>query len=252
MSRYEKIEIKWQSQAAILTALTLLEVISLPILTNTKTVAQTPSTQSQCTHVKITKHIRQLNKGEPADFNALVACKSKAVPSLIKVLKENQDENLRIIAIALLGEIGSQAAPALPILNGLLKDTNTDVRIIVVHALKKIGKDAVPALTTALKDPDSKVRLAATSALEQINKDKLSIQNNNQCTATNASPQVDVTTRTNNRVISNPTNTSKNCTGNCRTSVQVGVRGVRNHITINPPVMCKIPAIRAVLRWKCP
>lgn len=255
MNRYEKIEIKWQSKAAILIALTLLEVISLSILITTKTQAQTPSIQSQCTDVEIKKHIQQLNKGELADFNALVACKSKAVPSVIKALKENQDENSRIITIAVLGEIGSQAAPAVPILNGLLKDTNTDVRIIVVHALKKIGKDAVPALTTALKDPDSKVRSAATNALGQINKDKLSTQSGIRCVAIDVGVQVGIH-NTDNSVSPNPADPfGDDCIGNnvSNTSNTITqLSEVSHYIKTNPPVMCKIPAIRAVLRWKCP
>ncbi|MFB2768186.1 HEAT repeat domain-containing protein [Pelatocladus sp. BLCC-F211] len=288
MNTHEKIEEKWQSKAAILTALTLLEVISLPVLITTKTLAQTPSIQSQCTDVEIKKHIQQLNKGEPADFNALVACRSKAVPALIKALKENKDENLRIITIALLGEIGSQAAPAVPVLNRLLKDKNQDVRTITVYALRQIGKDpvlplinslkhqdsnvrvnaavtlglfgteakaAIPALTNALKDPDSKVRSAATSALREINKDKLSTQSSNGCVATDVGVQVGIDT--NHRVSSNPTNISKNCTvtkvtDNINVSVQVSTTEVGNYIKTNPPIMCKIPAIRAVLRWKCP
>ncbi|MDZ7970552.1 MAG: hypothetical protein RM368_37460 [Nostoc sp. DedSLP03] len=93
------------------------------MLTNATALAQTPSVQPQCTETEIKQHIQQLNKGENADVKFLVACKSKAVSALIKALDENKDENFNIITIAVLGDIGASAAPAVPVLNGLLKNT---------------------------------------------------------------------------------------------------------------------------------
>jgi HEAT repeat protein len=121
----------WKSKAVIFTTLSLLGFVSLPIFTNIKTLAQT-SVSSQCTDAKIKKHIQQLNQAETANFNALVKCNSKAVPALITAL-QNQDENLRIIAIAALGEIGVKAIAAQPFLNDLLKDKSQDIRAITVH-----------------------------------------------------------------------------------------------------------------------
>jgi HEAT repeat protein len=143
--------------------------ITLPLLRNIKVLAQVPATQSvsRCSYVDIQYYISQLNTGEPATFEALVACQSKAVPDLIKAI-ENKDENGRIITIAVLGQLGSQAAPAVPFLIESLKDTSSDVHLVVVYALVQIGKDAVPALITALQDPDSDVRSRVAYALGEI------------------------------------------------------------------------------------
>lgn len=114
------------------------------------------------------------------------------------------------------------------------------------------AKAAIPALTTALKDPDSKVRFAAASALREINKDKLSTQNNNECVATDVGVQVAIT-GSKNPVSPNSADTSEECVVSVTdNSTQVSVGAVGNYIKTNPPIMCKIPAIRAVLRWKCP
>ncbi|NMG22290.1 HEAT repeat domain-containing protein [Brasilonema bromeliae] len=173
----------WKYKIAILTPLVVLQAIFSPSL------AQTPSRQlptAQCTDIEIQKHIQQLNKAERLDFDALVACQSKAVPALIKALTlikalKNKDENTRIIIIAALGEIGSQATPAVPLLNELLvKDESRDVVRMIDYALIQIE----PCLGCLL------IRDVKHNTLRYVNN--------------------------------------------------------------NPPVMCRIPAIRAVLRWKCP
>ena len=59
----------WKYRTAILTPLVVLQAIFLPAF------AQTPSRQlptAQCTDMEIQKHIQQLNKAEPSDFDALV------------------------------------------------------------------------------------------------------------------------------------------------------------------------------------
>jgi HEAT repeat protein len=81
----------------------------------------------------------------------------------------NQDENIRIAAVAALGEIGSSSVLALPALSKLLKDNSEDVRIIVVDTLEKIGKPAVPVLIQALQNNDNwMVRYSAADALGRI------------------------------------------------------------------------------------
>ncbi|HIK04058.1 MAG TPA: HEAT repeat domain-containing protein [Trichormus sp. M33_DOE_039] len=147
--------------------LTTLAFIGTVISTNTQAIAQTSLTQPQCTELKIQEHIQKLNQGDPADFNTLVACKSKAVPSLIKGLN-SLDENLRITIIAALGEIGLEASPAVPLLNNLLNNKSKDVRVIAAHALKKIGKDPVPALIRALGNTSPTIREEAADALGRL------------------------------------------------------------------------------------
>jgi HEAT repeats len=301
---------RWKSKAVIFTTLSLLGFVSLPIFTNIKTPAQT-SVQSQCTDAEIQKQIQLLNKGESADVKFLVECKSKAVPALIEALDENKDENFRIITIAVLGDIGTQAAPAVHVLNGLLKDKRDNIRIVVVYALGQIGKDgvkplifalkdtnkhvrssaanalgkigkdavpalifalkdsdsniragaadalgeigadakfAVPYLTTALKDSDNQVRSASASALEKIKKDELSAPSSLGYVTTDENVHVDI--NRNNHVSPNYALGSGNTVVN--SSTQFVGNNTGYYVRSNPPVMCKIPAIKAVLRWKCP
>jgi HEAT repeat protein len=164
---------QYQSQGIIFLVLTLLSGIISPfIVTNIETIAQTPSTQIQCSEVDIKKHIQQLGQAETSDFDALVACRSQSVPTLIDALN-NPDENIRIIAIAALGEIGIPAASAVPALKTALTDKSVEVRLITVNALEKIRKRAIPTLILALEDKDEEVRQAATNALVKIGKPAL-------------------------------------------------------------------------------
>jgi HEAT repeat protein len=164
---------QYQSQGIIFLVLTLLSGIISPfIVTNIETIAQTPSTQMQCSEVEIKKYIQQLDSGETSNFDALVECRSQSVPALIDALN-NPDENIRIIAIAALGEIGIPAASAVPALKTALTDKSVEVRLITVDALGKIRKRAVPSLITALEDRDEEVRQAATNALVKIGKPAL-------------------------------------------------------------------------------
>ncbi|MGB7444072.1 MAG: HEAT repeat domain-containing protein [Coleofasciculaceae cyanobacterium] len=119
-------------------ALGMLWAITLPVLANIRVLAQTPSAQfniSQCTEVELQEYIQQLDEAEPSAFDALVACKARVVPALIEALRETQEEEVRIIIIAALGQIGSQAALAIPVLNELLKYDSEEVRTVVIHAL---------------------------------------------------------------------------------------------------------------------
>lgn len=125
-----------------------------------------------CTETQIETSINRLGEGDTAAFDFLVTCNSQAVPALIKLLK-HQDENIRIVAIAILGEIGEGATEAIPFLEEVLRDRreeNSDSRIVVVDALGKMGQTAVPALIVALRDEEGSVRYSAASALRQIGK----------------------------------------------------------------------------------
>jgi HEAT repeat protein len=92
-----------------------------------------------------------------------------SVPSLVKILKENKDPNMRYYAAESLGHFGAEARVAVPDLVAALKDDNKMVRMGVAYALGEIGSaDAVPALQEATKDPENDVRVAAQTALRQI------------------------------------------------------------------------------------
>jgi hypothetical protein len=132
----------WKYRTAIFTTLSLLGGFTLATFSSVKVFAQTPpekSAISQCLGVKIELYIWQLNQGSPSAFNALIACNSKAVPALTRAL-DSEDDNLRIIAIAALGEIGTHAAPAVPKLTSLFNNISEgeDVCAIAADALSKI------------------------------------------------------------------------------------------------------------------
>ncbi len=46
---------------------------TIPALANIETLAQTPSTQSQCSQVEIKNYIQKLSYSQPSIYNALVA-----------------------------------------------------------------------------------------------------------------------------------------------------------------------------------
>jgi uncharacterized protein (TIGR03067 family) len=81
------------------------------------------------------------------------------------------DEAVLRVVVDALGEMGSAAAPAVPLLAEGLKAPNADVRLRAVTALGKIGAaspETVPTLFTALNDADARVRGAAVDALGEI------------------------------------------------------------------------------------
>ena len=92
-----------------------------------------------------------------------------SVPSLVKILKQDKDPNMRYYAAESLGHFGPGGRSAVPDLIAALKDENQTVRMGVAYALGEIGSaDAVPALQEATKDPENDVRVAAQTALRQI------------------------------------------------------------------------------------
>jgi len=212
----------WKSRASLLMTLALLEPISLAAF------AQTPSTQlpTQCTEMEIQKHIQQLSNGEPTTFNALVACQSKAVPALIKALDTKYDENFRIIIIAALGQIGSKATPAVPFLKNALNDTSRDVRLISIHALARIDPSVKVEIQEVLKDTPIQAR-----------------DTSKKC----PSPGLDlrISARDCKLKIAQSTGTQVSAAPEIR-------EGIDNSLNAKQPVMCRISAIRAVLKWKCP
>ncbi|MGH7998806.1 MAG: HEAT repeat domain-containing protein [Brasilonema sp.] len=228
----------WKYRIAILTPLVVLKAIFLPAFAQNPSILAT----AQCTNMEIQKYIQQLNKAETSDFDALVACQSKAVPALIKALK-NEDENIRIMIIAALGEIGSQASPAVPFLNELLvRDRSSDVQSITVHALRKINRGRVPVLITNLKSKDWRVRYQAAHTLGQIGTE-----------AKDAVPALTVALEDEIQPVrSSAANALQKITQIWHADSDTVMSNTANHVNNNPPAMCRIPAIRAVLRWKCP
>ena len=76
-----------------------------------------------------------------------------AIPALIPILKEAENEEVRGAAAYALGEMGAEAIPAVPALVEALEDEESLVRTITAEALGKIGPgavEAVPALVKAM------------------------------------------------------------------------------------------------------
>jgi HEAT repeat protein len=92
------------------------------------------------------------------------------VPALVKQLKST-DPDARRAAAKELGEVGSDAKPAITALSGALSDKDLFVRRFAAQALGEIGPDArsaVKPLTEALKDSKKEVAEAAATALGKI------------------------------------------------------------------------------------
>jgi HEAT repeat protein len=134
---------------------------------------------------------------------ALMTMREKAVPPLVRAIKSD-NSSARIEMIMALGWIGTAAAPAMPVLEDLLRDKSTPVRVAAASAILAIdcsrrtgvlpvliealspgspaasmaaatigglgsrGAPAVPALITLLGASDENLRIAAATALWKI------------------------------------------------------------------------------------
>jgi HEAT repeat protein len=88
----------------------------------------------------------------------------KAVPALIQALKDN-DRQIRQGAIQILGNIGREAAPALPVLIQTLREEDNDIRSCTANVLIKMGEVAVPSLIQALNHKDKLIRTGSIQIL---------------------------------------------------------------------------------------
>ncbi|MBI3324722.1 MAG: HEAT repeat domain-containing protein [Candidatus Omnitrophica bacterium] len=93
----------------------------------------------------------------------------ESVPELIRDL-EQRDQNIRKLAIYLLGAHGATSADAVLALIRALKDRNAEMRSRAAEALghTALATQAVPALGQALFDKEPYVRYAAINALKKI------------------------------------------------------------------------------------
>ena len=106
-------------KASILTVLVMFGAVNSSVFTNTKTGVQAQSNSTKvasCLANNIRLHMLLASYGSSPAFNKLVACKSQAIPYLVKEALESEDKNLRIISIAALGEVEKNALSALPYL----------------------------------------------------------------------------------------------------------------------------------------
>lgn len=75
------------------------------------------------------------------------------------------DDKTRVAAVERLGDLGSDAAPAVPNLVHAIRKGDEELRVNAVLALGRVGKPAVPPLVKALDDKDADVRYYAVWAI---------------------------------------------------------------------------------------
>ncbi|HEY9296801.1 MAG TPA: HEAT repeat domain-containing protein [Phormidium sp.] len=135
--------------------------VILPLISNVK--AQTAINTEIITQVEKLRNPNKLDRLETV--KELRKMGSSAIPALIAALQEKQ---IRGGAAFALGAIGAEAKTAIPQLIELLKDEDEQVRLDAAVALRRIGSPAVSALVEALKDQNLLVRRGATFALAGI------------------------------------------------------------------------------------
>ena len=95
---------------------------------------------------------------------------SETVAALIDLLREPEGA-LREWAVLTIGQIGADAAAAVPALTARLTESDPSVRVAAAETLARLGKSAVPALIKALKDESPEIRSAAVDLLGRIGAD---------------------------------------------------------------------------------
>jgi HEAT repeat protein len=93
------------------------------------------------------------------------------VPTLLRILHDDQDHHQRAEAARLLGDIHEPAETVVPALIGALSDPRVRVRAAAAEALGKFGPVAIAALdplTSACNDPYLSVRFPATASRQKI------------------------------------------------------------------------------------
>ena len=101
-------------------------------------------------------------------FAALGSEGKVALPELIEIYEMNLSPSSQAFILSIIGSIGPQARPAIPLLVRRAASTNADARIFCVIALGRIHAEprvVVPALTGLLNDPDIAIRENAAWAL---------------------------------------------------------------------------------------
>ncbi len=97
-----------------------------------------------------------------------------AVPPLIEVLK-GDSPTARLRAATSLGEIGTDAKDAVPLLKDLYLSEKSDGAQHYAMMLAKLGKTAVPALEAGFKDKRPEIRQFAAAAITQLGAEAVGI-----------------------------------------------------------------------------
>jgi HEAT repeat protein len=102
---------------------------------------------------------------------ALVNIGKPVVPLVIKLL-DNPNDDVRSLALRVLGNIGPEADEAIPFLLNKIKDRDKMIALAAGQALAHIGgKDVVLALTALLEDSEDYVRYYAANTLGYMGPD---------------------------------------------------------------------------------
>ncbi len=209
----------------------------------------------------------------------------EAVPALVKALNDKEYWTVRYIAAKALGRIGTDAKQAIPTLIATLNDEDLHVRTEAADSLAKIGKDAVPALITALTNKNWFVRSSAADILRKFGGDAkdalpallIAIKDENYLVRDSANYALFAIRLALKKQVESQTATSENrnedelvpyeailertdcsfqgiSTQSCNSgqATPTTVRMATSRVMNNPPLICRVPALRAIFRWKCP
>lgn len=94
-----------------------------------------------------------------------------AVPALIEAVKENG--SLRYMAAVVLGELGPDAAEAIPVLADLLLADEEETQMVGAFSLYRIGSESLPALLHIANHAEGKSRFWASWAIAMIDPSKI-------------------------------------------------------------------------------
>jgi HEAT repeat protein len=102
---------------------------------------------------------------------------ASAIPTILKILRETKEANLRYILFEGLQAHQEKAAPAASLLEEALQEKDTRVQISAIQALQKIGTEGIVVLRRALQSHSWwRVRYLSAEALGAWKKDPLGSQ----------------------------------------------------------------------------
>lgn len=95
-----------------------------------------------------------------------------AIPLLIEILRNDTDSYVQMYAAVILGEMGTQADAAVPVLIDILQDKKAEeeVQVYAVNALGKIGAKATPAVPFLIERLNNKNWAIQALAMEALGK----------------------------------------------------------------------------------
>ncbi|PAX51274.1 HEAT repeat domain-containing protein [Brunnivagina elsteri] len=220
---------------------------------------------------------------QTAAINALVKIGKPALPGLIKTLNTGSWKS-RLYAAVVLGKMHSNAKSSVPAMIRTFGKSFVEESDVCPYsfyfALKDINTDIIPELNTALKDKDWKVRVGAIALFGQMtsysyaipiltrvildNKEDIRVRyvavislSNSQSQQANSvlkKYQKTVALIVRKRKMSDFKLPSSLRFSSCAT-LQADTTSIGKFTASaikKPRPMCKIPAIRALLWWKCP